>query len=127
MVDAERLPRQMRQRACPGSLWQNGHNPTRQTRKCDPMLISFAWTTGVLLAGRKTVTRRAGWKASTMKRWQDAYDRHQLVHDAYDKLPRSGGKKVGDHPPDPATLLGTFVADAGGRLGSRGRPVGQSG
>lgn len=59
------------------------------------MIISFAWTTPALLAGRKTVTRRAGWKPATFKRWQDAWDRQDRLHDAYDRLPRVGGRKVG--------------------------------
>ena len=50
--------------------------------------ISFAWTTPALLAGRKTVTRRD---------WNDRYARTfqpgELVQ-AYDKLPRNGGKPI---------------------------------
>jgi len=53
------------------------------------MIISFAWTTGALLAGEKTVTRRA---------WDDAYARRWVagsVHEAYDRSPRAGGRRVG--------------------------------
>ena len=59
------------------------------------MLISFAWTTGVLLQGRKTVTRRYHWTPGYFAKWQEAWDRGQRRHDAYDKLPRNGGKRVG--------------------------------
>ena len=51
--------------------------------------ISFEWTTPALLAGEKTVTRRA-WKASYA---QSLYVGQQLQ--AWDKSPRSGGHKVG--------------------------------
>ena len=51
-------------------------------------IISFAWTTPALLAGRKTCTRRE---------WDDGYARRFHAGDliaAYDKSPRSGGKQV---------------------------------
>ena len=51
-------------------------------------IISFAWTTPALLAGRKTVTRRE-WAHSHAKGFQNA----QLVQ-AYDKAPFLGGKRV---------------------------------
>lgn len=69
------------------------------------MIISFAWTTGALLAGRKTVTRRESWTPGYFKRWQDAWDKSRnrrdkdrlkyRIHDAYDRSPRNGGRKVG--------------------------------
>ena len=59
------------------------------------MIISFAYTTPALLAGAKSVTRRD---------WQPEYARLAIsrspllktprVHDAYDKSPRNGGRKV---------------------------------
>ena len=52
------------------------------------MIISFAWTTEALLAGRKDVTRR--W-------WTDEYARRfppGSVHDAYNRSPRFKGKRV---------------------------------
>jgi hypothetical protein len=58
------------------------------------MIISFAWTTPQFLAGTKTVTRR-DWSDRTLKQWQKAWDKGRLTHDAWDKNPRSGGKKVG--------------------------------
>ena len=58
------------------------------------MIISFAYTTGALLQGRKTVTRRA-WKDSTFAIWCRAFDMDRFEHDAYDKLPSAGGHKVG--------------------------------
>ena len=52
-------------------------------------IISFAWTTPALLAGVKVVTRRD---------WSEHYARSfkagELVQ-AWDKLPRAGGKRVG--------------------------------
>ena len=51
-------------------------------------IVSFAWTTPALLAGRKTVTRR---------RWAHNYARRfyrQSVVQAYDKSQRVGGKRV---------------------------------
>ncbi|HKZ60539.1 MAG TPA: hypothetical protein VJ547_11945 [Candidatus Thermoplasmatota archaeon] len=54
------------------------------------MIISFAWTTETFLAGKKDVTRRL---------WDDDYAARFLPgsrHDAYDKSPRFGGKKVGE-------------------------------
>lgn len=52
------------------------------------MIISFAWTTPALLAGRKTVTRR-NW----LNRHADKFEAGILV-DAWDKSPRFKGKKV---------------------------------
>ena len=52
-------------------------------------IISFAWTTPALIAREKTVTRRE---------WSEPYARSfkpgELVQ-AWDKLPRAGGKRVG--------------------------------
>ena len=53
-----------------------------------PRIISFAWTSAALLAGAKTVTRRA---------WAPAYARtfrsNELIH-AYDRSPRVGGHQI---------------------------------
>lgn len=49
-------------------------------------IISFAWTTPALLKGEKTVTRRA-WKSCPFKKGDLAQ--------AWDKLPRAKGKRVG--------------------------------
>lgn len=51
-------------------------------------IISFAYTTPALLAGRKTVTRRE-WKDS----WAERFKKDEFVQ-AYDKDARYGGKKV---------------------------------
>lgn len=51
-------------------------------------IISFAWTSDVLLDGRKTVTRRA-WKEKYALRFKNG-DTVQ----AYDQSPRAGGKLV---------------------------------
>lgn len=53
-------------------------------------IISFAWTSKVLLDGKKTVTRRD---------WNDKYARTFHKGDtvqAYDKNPRSGGRKIAE-------------------------------
>ena len=51
-------------------------------------IISFAWTTAALLAGRKTVTRR-NWDA----RYAAQFHPGDVVQ-AYDRNPRNGGKCV---------------------------------
>ena len=51
-------------------------------------IISFAWTTPALLAGRKTCTRR-DWD----ERYAQSFKASEMVQ-AYDKSPRVGGKKV---------------------------------
>lgn len=53
-------------------------------------IISFAWTTKVLLEGKKTVTRRD---------WNDKYAKTFHKGDivqAYDKNPRCKGKKIAE-------------------------------
>jgi hypothetical protein len=57
-------------------------------------LISFSLTTKEFLSGRKTVTRRR-WKPRHLEMWQRLWDTRQLEHDAWDKSPRFGGKKIG--------------------------------
>ena len=52
-------------------------------------IISFAWTTPALLAGRKTVTRR-DWSPRWVK-----FIREGDEMAAYDKSPRYGGRQVG--------------------------------
>ncbi|MDD5353225.1 MAG: hypothetical protein PHS93_08715 [Candidatus Omnitrophica bacterium] len=51
-------------------------------------IISFAWTTQVLLDGVKTVTRR-DW----VDRYAMTFHKGDIVQ-AYDKNPRCGGKKI---------------------------------
>lgn len=51
-------------------------------------IISFAWTTPALLAGRKTCTRRE-WDANYARRFKAG----DLVA-AYERSPRTGGKQV---------------------------------
>lgn len=55
--------------------------------------ISFAQTTPLLLAGKKTVTRRE-WKDATISTFIKYFQTGTLVP-AYDKSPRNGGKVVG--------------------------------
>jgi hypothetical protein len=53
-----------------------------------PKIISFAWTSTALVAGRKTVTRRQ-WTPS----YAAQFHRNDLV-DAYDRQPRYRGRKI---------------------------------
>ena len=66
------------------------------------MIISFAWTTDALLAGRKTCTRR-DWNREYAAKFVKG-----TVADAYDRLPRVHGKPVGkveiQRPPYPERL-----------------------
>jgi len=57
------------------------------------MIISFAWTVDALLAGRKTCTRRQ-WGDRYFGQWVRAWREGRLIHDAWDKLPRAGGRKI---------------------------------
>ena len=53
------------------------------------LIISFAWTVASFQAGFKTCTRRS---------WDNAYAmkfHYGMVVQAWDKLPRAGGKQVG--------------------------------
>lgn len=54
------------------------------------MIISYAWTTEALLAGRKKVTRR-DWSKEYAAKFRDG-----TVHLAYDRNPRVHGKMVGN-------------------------------
>jgi hypothetical protein len=58
------------------------------------MIITFAWTTEIFLAGKKTVTRR-DWSDRTFEQWCKAWEDKRLVHQAWDKSPRCGGQMVG--------------------------------
>jgi len=58
------------------------------------VIISFAWTTPALVDGRKTVTRR-DWNPGYLRRWQQAWDRGDYVHQAWNASPRAGGRQVG--------------------------------
>lgn len=54
------------------------------------MIISYAYTTEALLAGRKTCTRR-DWKDDYARRFREGQ-----VHQAWDRSPRVRGKQVGN-------------------------------
>ena len=58
------------------------------------MILSFAWTTEALLAGRKTCTRRR-WSSRHYGAWRQAWREGRREHQAWDKSPRAGGKRVG--------------------------------
>ena len=70
------------------------------------MILSFAWTTDVLLAGKKTCTRRV-WSDRTARAWVNAYTsdapkatcpfRDRLIHSAWNKCSfLKGAKKIAD-------------------------------
>lgn len=56
--------------------------------------ISFALTTNEFLSGRKTVTRR-DWHDNHFRRWCTWFDSGKRVHQAWDKVPYAGGKRIG--------------------------------
>ena len=58
------------------------------------MILSFAWTTAALLSGRKSCTRRR-WSSRHYGAWRQAWYEGRLEHQAWDKSPRAGGKRVG--------------------------------
>ena len=58
------------------------------------MNISFAWTTAALLSGRKSCTRRR-WSARHYGAWRQAWREGRRDHQAWDKSPRAGGRRVG--------------------------------
>ena len=58
------------------------------------MILSFSITTKAFLSGEKSVTRRF-WKPAQLMRWQRARDEKRLIHDAWDRIPIAGGRKIG--------------------------------
>jgi hypothetical protein len=97
------------------------------------MIISFSHTTPSFLSGQKTVTRRR-WAKRTFDQWVSAWREGRLIHDAYDKSPRYGGKKVGvfllterpyserlgDFPPSDLLAEGGFWATVNDYIGYQG-------
>jgi len=57
-------------------------------------IISFSLTKREFLQGKKTVTRR-DWSDEHYKMWVNLWDSGKVVHDAWDNIPRAGGKKIG--------------------------------
>jgi len=57
-------------------------------------ILSFAWTTTEFIAGLKTCTRR-DWKPQHLEMWQRFYDRGDLTHEAWNKIPLAGGIPIG--------------------------------
>ncbi len=57
-------------------------------------IISFSLTKSEFLLGKKTVTRR-DWSDEHFKMWVNLWDSGKVIHDAWDKIPRAGGKKIG--------------------------------
>ena len=58
-------------------------------------IISFSLTKDEFLTGRKTVTRR-DWSDAHFAMWVRFWESGRHVHDAWDKTPRAGGKKIGE-------------------------------
>lgn len=59
------------------------------------MILTFALTTDVLLAGKKTCTRRQ-WSDRTSVSWLNACRQGRWIHQAWNHTPRvKGAKKVG--------------------------------
>ena len=56
--------------------------------------ISYALTVNEFLAGKKTCTRR-DWSDHHFKQWCKYWDEGKHVHDAWNKVPYAGGKKIG--------------------------------
>jgi len=57
-------------------------------------ILSFALTKREFLSGNKTVTRRA-WSDEHFRMWARMWESKRLIHDAWDNIPRAGGKKIG--------------------------------
>ena len=57
-------------------------------------ILSFTLTKEEFLSGKKTVTRRA-WSDEHFRMWVNMWQTQRLVHDAWDNIPRAGGKKIG--------------------------------
>ncbi|MGB2962839.1 MAG: hypothetical protein WBB69_02530 [Anaerolineales bacterium] len=57
-------------------------------------ILSFSLTKDEFLSGKKTVTRR-DWADTYHEMWERMWDTNRLIHDAYDNVPRAGGKKIG--------------------------------
>ena len=57
-------------------------------------ILSFSKTREQFIAGEKSVTRRS-WARSHFEMWVRMWDSERLVHDAYDNIPRAGGRKIG--------------------------------
>lgn len=58
-------------------------------------ILSFAKTKGEFLNGNKTVTRRS-WGDRHIKMWIRLWETERHVHDAWDNIPRAGGRKIGE-------------------------------
>jgi len=58
-------------------------------------ILSFSMTTKEFLSGNKTVTRRV-WADSYHEMWERMWETDRLIHDAYNNIPRAGGKKIGE-------------------------------
>jgi hypothetical protein len=58
-------------------------------------ILSFAMTKNEFLEGNKTVTRRS-WNNRHFEMWARFWDTDRHVHDAWDNIPRVGGRKIGE-------------------------------
>ena len=57
-------------------------------------ILSFSMTKKEFLSRKKTVTRRS-WSDHHFKMWVRMWEQNALVHDAWDNIPRAGGRKIG--------------------------------
>lgn len=58
-------------------------------------ILSFSMTTDEFNMGTKTVTRRS-WSDHHFDMWVNFWESNRHVHDAWDNIPRAGGKKIGE-------------------------------
>lgn len=57
-------------------------------------IITFALTQDEFIQGNKTVTRRS-WADKHFEMWARLWDMDRRVHDAWDRVPIAGGRKIG--------------------------------
>lgn len=58
-------------------------------------ILSFSMTKDEFLQGNKTVTRRS-WGDRHFNMWIRLWETERHVHDAWDNIPRAGGRKIGE-------------------------------
>jgi hypothetical protein len=58
-------------------------------------ILSFSMTKDEFLKGSKTVTRRS-WSDKHFEMWVNFWETERYIHDAWDNIPRAGGKKIGE-------------------------------
>ena len=58
-------------------------------------ILIFSMTKDEFLHGTKTVTRRS-WSDQHFEMWANFWETERHTHDAWDNIPRAGGKKIGE-------------------------------